>query len=348
MVRDLDVNRLRVLVEVAHARSIAEAARNLSFTPSALSQQISKLETEVGSRLLERHANGISLTPVGALLVEHAERVIGELRDARTAVEAALGTQPQRLALGSFATAAQVLVPAALSALQERHPRAELSLVEIEPPEGYGLVTSGELDVLITHRYPGVPPTPHPGLERRTLLADPLRLVMPAAHPLARLDAGSDVDLDQLGDETWISGAPGIPNRTCLQALALSAGIEPRVAYESADYHVTLALVGSGLGIAIVPQSVIADTERRDVAMHAMRGIRPTREISIVHRRRPTGLVQELTGFLHAAAGRVGRGGLRGGPASTESTPQETSHAHPPAKPATGPTYPSRRASRRP
>src|SRR5262249_9113368 len=156
-----------------------------AFTPSALSQQISKLETELGTRLLERHPNGIILTPVGAVLVEHAERVIGELRQARVAVETAMGTQPQRLALGSFATAAQFLVPAAMAALQRRHPRAELSLVAIEPPEGYGLVSSGDLDVLITHRYPGVPPTPHPGLDRHTLLADPPMLVMPANHRLA-------------------------------------------------------------------------------------------------------------------------------------------------------------------
>lgn len=114
MARELDVNRLRVLMEVAHAASIAEAARNLSFTPSALSQQISKLETELGTRLLERRPTGVTLTPVGAVLVDHAERVIGELRQARAAVDAAMGAQPQRLALGSFATAAQVLVPAAL------------------------------------------------------------------------------------------------------------------------------------------------------------------------------------------------------------------------------------------
>ncbi|MFF8648370.1 LysR substrate-binding domain-containing protein [Streptomyces griseoluteus] len=305
MVRELDVNRLRVLMEVAHAASIAEAARKLSFTPSALSQQISKLETELGTRLLERRPTGVTLTPVGAVLVEHGERVIGELRQARAAIDAAMGVQPQRLALGSFATAAQVLVPAALAALQRRYPRAELSLVDIEPPEGYGLVTSGDLEVLITHRYPGVAPTPHPGLDRQPLLDDPLRLVLPAGHRLAGDAAHGGISLGQLESETWISGAPGIPNRTCLETLARQADVEFHVAYESADYHVILALVGAGLGVALVPGSMLAGADRSRVSVHGLRGLTPAREISIVHRRRPTELVRELTAFLRTAAGAL-------------------------------------------
>ncbi|MYQ46893.1 LysR family transcriptional regulator [Streptomyces sp. SID4985] len=305
MVRELDVNRLRVLVEVAHAGSIAEAARTLAFTPSALSQQIAKLETELGARLLERRPGGVVPTPVGAVLVEHGERVIGELRQARTAVDAALGVQPRHLALGSFATAAQALVPRALAELKSRYPKAELSLVDIEPPDGYGLVTSGDLDVLITHRYPGLPQVPHPGLERRPLLADPLRLVLPSSHQLARDTRREGITLDRLTDETWISGAPGIPNRVCLQHLAHQAQFEPRVAYESADYHVILALVGAGLGIALVPASVLAGADLSRVAVRELRGLTPAREIAVVHRRRPTVLVRELTEYLRTAADAV-------------------------------------------
>ena len=302
MGRELDLNRLRVLMEVAHATSIAEAARHLGFTPSALSQQIAKLETELGTRLLDRRPTGVTLTPIGEVLVDHAERVIGELRQARVAVDAAMGAAPQRLALGSFATAAQTLVPTALAALQRRHPRAQLSLVDIEPPEGYGLVTSGDLDVLITHRYPGVAPTPHPGLNRQPLLDDPLRLVVSAGHRLARGTA-RHVNLARLKNETWISGAPGIPNRTCLDTLANHVGIQPHVAYESADYHVILALVGAGLGIALIPASVLAGADRSHVSVHDLHGPSPAREISILHRRRPPELVRELTAYLHTAAG---------------------------------------------
>lgn len=303
------MNRLRVLMEVAHAASITEAARILSFTPSALSQQISKLESELGVRLLDRGPAGVTPTPVGAVLVEHAERVIGELRQARAAVDAAMRAQPQRLALGSFATAAQTLVPTALAALQRRHPQAELSLLDIEPPGGYGLVTSGDLDVLITHRYPGMPSTPHPGLDRQTLLHDPLRLVLPAGPRPARDGTRHAVRLDRLTGEKWISGAPGIPNRVCLDALAREAGVELRVAYESADYQVVLALVGAGLGVALVPGSVLAGADRSRITVHALHGLTPARQTCLVHRRRPTALVRELTGYLHTAAETMGEPG---------------------------------------
>ena len=83
---ELDAARLRILVEVAHAGSIAEAARRLSFTPSALSQQLAKLEKELDARLLERRATGVLPTAIGAVLVGHGERVLGELREARAAV----------------------------------------------------------------------------------------------------------------------------------------------------------------------------------------------------------------------------------------------------------------------
>ncbi|MBJ7907017.1 hypothetical protein IF655_27410 [Streptomyces sp. DSM 110735] len=110
---------------------------------------------------------------------------------------------------------------------------------------------------------------------------------------------------NRLTDETWISGAPGIPNRVCLQHLAHQAKFEPRVAYESADYHVILALVAAGLGIALVPESVLADTDRSRVAVCALRGLAPVRETAVVHRRRPTVLVRELTAFLRTAADAV-------------------------------------------
>src|SRR3954447_9075232 len=110
----MDVARLQVLVEVAHSGSIAAAARRMSFTPSALSQQLAKLEAEVGCRLVDRGPLGIRLSEAGVLLVEHGERVLGALREAEAALSQRLATQPQHVALGTFATAGTVLVPAAL------------------------------------------------------------------------------------------------------------------------------------------------------------------------------------------------------------------------------------------
>src|SRR5699024_9401989 len=98
----LDAHRLRVLVERAHDGSITAAAERLSFTPPALSQQLTKLEREVGVLLVERGRTGVRLTEAGRVLLEHGERVLGELRDAEAAVRALVGEPPDRLSLGAF------------------------------------------------------------------------------------------------------------------------------------------------------------------------------------------------------------------------------------------------------
>jgi molybdate transport repressor ModE-like protein len=295
----LDVGRLRVLVEVARSGSIAEAARRMSYTPSAVSQQLSKLEAELTTRLVERSGAGIRLTEVGAVLVRHGERVLGELREAEAATAAAMGAEQRRIAIGTFATAGAVLVPAALAELRGRYSAVQLSLLDLEPPDGYGLITSGDLDLLITHRYPGVAAVPAHGLTRQPLLTDPLRLVLPATHPLA-VTAPAKLKLADLDTEHWISGGHGVPNRLCLDTLAARAGFTPRISYETADYSLTLALVRVGIGIALVPAMVLH--EDPGIQVRDLESIRPARQISIVHRKRPAALVTELVSLLRRTA----------------------------------------------
>jgi molybdate transport repressor ModE-like protein len=283
----LDADRVRVLVEVAHAGSIAAAAARMGFTPSALSQQLAKLEREVGAPLIERGRAGTRLTGPGRVLLEHGERVIGELRAAEQAVREAAGAEPQRIAVGAFSTAARTLLPRALAALKEERPGIRTSLVDVEPPEGYGLVAARELDLLVTHRYPGVALPPARGLRRRLLLRDRLRLVLPLAH---RLATAEEIALDDLADEDWISGAPGVPNRICLDSLG-----PLHVAYETRDYEVTLALVEAGLGVSFVPASLLAG---RRVVARDLHGRAPVREVYVVHPPRPSAPVVELLSRL--------------------------------------------------
>jgi DNA-binding transcriptional LysR family regulator len=291
----LDANRLAVLVEVAHAGSIAGAAGRLSLTPSAVSQQLAKLERELGCRLLHREPRGVTLTPIGQLLLVHAETVVGELRVAQQSVQALLGEQPAQMVVGTFASAGEVFVPAALAGFRHQHPAVALRLLDIEPPDGYGLVGSHDLDLLITHRYPGVTLPDPRGLRRRLLTADPLRLVLPAGHPKAR---ARRLTLSRLTDEDWISGGDGVPNRVHLNQLADTAGTRLRVAYETRDYHVTLALIKASLGIALVPASVLWHADRTRLAVRSLHDTTPARDIYLVHHKHPTRLVADMIGEL--------------------------------------------------
>jgi DNA-binding transcriptional LysR family regulator len=287
----LDAQRLMVLAEVAHAGSIASAAQRLDFTPSAVSQQIGKLERDLGCRLLHRHPRGVTLTPAGQVLLSHAEVVIGELRTAEQALRAALNSEPARLAVGTFASAGQSLVPQALAQFRQHHPDVALALLDLEPPDGYGLVRAGDLDLLITHRYPGVPLPDPRGLARQLLMHDPLRLVLPETHPLT---GKPRLTITDVADQEWISGAAGIPNRVCLELAARTAGFQPHIAYETRDYQVTLALIEAGLGISLVPASVLAHARHHGLAIRPLPGTAPARDIYLLHRKRPTALVTDI------------------------------------------------------
>ena len=297
----LDANRLRVLVEIAHAGSIAAAAQRLSFTPPALSQQLTKLEREVGCRLVERGRTGATLTEAGLVLLDHGERVLGQLRDAEAAVRAVAGEPPGRLSLGAFASAGKVLLPATLAAFGSEHPHVRLSLSDVEPPGGYDLVTSGDLDLLITHRYPGAPLPRTGGLHRERILVDPLMVVAPAGHPIA----DRDPSLADLAEEEWICGAPGIHNRVTLDDAAAAAGVRLNVTYETRDYEVALALIEAGVGVALIPRSILGAARGGGWVGRPLRGASLAREIFAVHRGRVTDPVPAMVAILRRTAARA-------------------------------------------
>jgi len=294
----LDAHRLRVLVEIAHAGSITAAAERLSFTPPALSQQLTKLEREVGVLLVERGRTGVRLTEAGRVLLEHGERVLGELRDAEAAVRALVGEPPDRLSLGAFASAGKVLLPRTLAVFGHEHPHVRLSLSDIEPPGGYDLVTSGELDLLVTHRYPGVPLPRDTGLHRERILVDPLLVVAPQGHP----NIDDEPSLADLAEQEWICGAPGIHNRISLDTAAAAIGVQLNVAYETRDYEVALALIEAGVGVALVPRSILGVARRGAWVSRPLRGTHLAREIYVVHRRRPPEPVPAMVAILRRTA----------------------------------------------
>src|SRR5436190_15625116 len=131
----LDVKRLRVLREVAARGSFSGAAESLSFTQSAISQQVAALERETGTRLVERSARGVRLTDAGRALVAHAEAILARIDDAEQELAAIAGLRGGRLRLASFQSAGATLVPHAVAAFHERHPDVELGMVEAEPDD---------------------------------------------------------------------------------------------------------------------------------------------------------------------------------------------------------------------
>jgi DNA-binding transcriptional LysR family regulator len=245
----LDLRRLRVLREVAARGSFAAAAAALSFTQSAVSQQVAALEREAGTRLVERGVRPVRLTDAGRALLAHAEAVLARLDEAEQELGEIARLRRGRLRLASFPTAIATLVPRAVALFNQRHPDVDLTVID---DHGQGLIprlARWELDLALIYEHEALR-EPDVELERTHLLEDPFDLVVPDGHPLA---ARASVALEELAGETWIGGAPDSAYGAIVLHSCRAAGFEPHFAFGSDDYNAVQAFVAVGLGIAILP-----------------------------------------------------------------------------------------------
>jgi DNA-binding transcriptional LysR family regulator len=244
----LDLRRLRLLSELARRGTIADVARSVGYTPSAISQSLLQLEREAGVPLLERDGRRVRLTPAAHGLVAHTERVLAELDAAEAELAAEHQTVRGEVVIGAFPSAAAGLVVPAVVDLSERHPDLSCLVREHEPEDGIPLLRSGELDVLVSETYEGVEPAPAGGLESHPLMSEPLLLVLPREH------AGREpLALESLRDARWIAGLAGTQFAAALERACRSAGFNPRIVHRADDARLVQALVASGIGIGMLP-----------------------------------------------------------------------------------------------
>jgi molybdate transport repressor ModE-like protein len=243
----LDVRRLRLLREVARRGSLTAAADALSYTPSAVSQQIAALEREAGTRLLERRARGVVLTEAGQTLVEHAEVILGRLEAAEQALQALADLERGHLRMASFATAGASVLPRAVDVFRARHPGVEITVGQANPRESVERLRTARLDIALTV---DLEPRPAEGVEVVHLFDDPVQLALHADHPLA---AKPDLRLADLAKDTWIDVPRATSGGQVLTRACTEAGFAPRVAYESDDYTAIQELVGAGVGVSMLP-----------------------------------------------------------------------------------------------
>jgi molybdate transport repressor ModE-like protein len=245
----LNVNRLRILREIAARGSIASAAEALYLSPPAVSQQMSTLEREAGVDLLERAGRGVRLTAAGQRLVEYTDRVLAVLEEAQADIDAVAHGVAGRVHTSAFPTAARALLVPALSRLKTAYPRLQLRMVDLEPEESIPLLRVGELDILLNYWFEMLPTRDEPGMERVPLMSEPMAVALPVSHPRA----AGPVAIADLKDEQWVVGRDGSPFLEVQKRISNEAGFEPRVDFHSNDYQVILAAVEAGLGVALVP-----------------------------------------------------------------------------------------------
>ncbi|MBB5936623.1 LysR family transcriptional regulator [Streptomyces zagrosensis] len=290
----LDVRRLRLLRELALRGTIVAVAEALTFTPSAVSQQLSALEREAGVPLLERTGRRVTLTPAGHRLVRHAEAVLERLEQAAAELIDTRQGLAGPLRIGTFPTAARAIVPAALMALAREHPQLEPMVSEVDPAAVADALRARELEVALVHDYDFVPARVEPGLSTEPLCTEAMYLASPNAphsshaphgpHGPHGLTDASDATYAPAAapyapaaaphpptaaerpgpgiaawrDAPWITATPGTLCHTMTIRACQAAGFTPRVRHQVDEFATVLALVAAGQGVALVPQLGLA------------------------------------------------------------------------------------------
>src|SRR5918912_4358420 len=250
----LDVRRLRVLREVAARGSFSAAAESLSFTQSAVSQQVAALERECGTKLVERGPRGIRLTDAGRALVQHADAIIARLDDAEEELAAIAGLRGGRLRIAAFQSAGATLVPRALGEFHDRFPAVELVVTQAEANEAREALAAGDIDLAVLMDFEDTPLLA-PELDLTLLLHDPYDAVLPREHPLAGRES---IDIAELADESWIVPPAGIGCREGIFGACRLSGYEPRQVIGTDENEQLQAFVDAGLGVAVFPRLALA------------------------------------------------------------------------------------------
>jgi DNA-binding transcriptional LysR family regulator len=273
----LNVGRLRILIEVAKRGSFSGAADALSYTQSAVSQQIATLEAETGMTMLERHARGVRLTGAGEVLVEHAKGILARLETAETELAEIAGLRAGRLRMASFPTAGATLMPLAIATFRASHPGVELTLSEGEPEEIAPRVEAGELDLALLFEFagPSDPGAPIERLARVELLEDPMYLALPSRHPLS---SSKTLKLADLHHQAWVQTSRHSLCAKHVVRCCHAAGFEPNVAFESDDYQTVQGLVAAGVGVALIPELALS-VVREDISIRALSPGPPVRRV---------------------------------------------------------------------
>ncbi|HEX4732980.1 MAG TPA: LysR family transcriptional regulator [Thermoleophilaceae bacterium] len=273
----MEVRQLRYLVAVAEELSFTRAAAREHVAQPALSQQIKRLEEQVGLPLVERTTRSVALTEAGELLVARARRVLGELDAATAELEALSGVYVGHVYVGVLHTMGPVDVSLVLALFRERHPGVELTVREQSSVELAEMVRDDELDLAFLSVTEAVERV---GLGVHQLVSEELVVVLPPAHSLA---ARSVVRMADLAGEEFISYREGARLRELLESAGRSVGFSPRVTLESNESGRIRRLVHRGLGVAILPRS---DAEREGAEVAVCDLVEPslTRDITLAWR----------------------------------------------------------------
>lgn len=298
---------LRAVEALAAHGSITAAAAAMGYTPSAVSQQINRLERDLHQTLVDRQGRRATLTVAGQILAKSAGRIVLELDSMQAELQAEADTVTGALTVAAFPTAARGIIPVAMGALTRQWPELELRVLEVSSHRAVDLVAGGSADLAVVHDWLGVPMDLPDGVSAEFLVDDISDVLVHADHPAA---ATESVRLDQLQNQPWLYEPGSVAHDFLLHAFRDSP-TPLRWGHIISEYATQIAMVGAGLGVALVPRMgrgpLPATVRALSVASPPVRHVHAVWRISSVARPAVLAALAELRRCGEHGAGAHGR-----------------------------------------
>ncbi len=307
----IELKQLQMLEAISQHGTISGAAKALGYSQPAISQHMATIERMLETPVLVRSRSGVHLTEAGRVLVDAAGPILAQVGQLMSEVSAIAGLRAGKVRVSCFPSAASVLLPGAFAQVREQHPGLSFVLAERDPVGGLEMLRHGQCDIAIIFDYvtPGVvAPTNRlellPNETAFTLLEEEIMVALPPDHPRAE---DRWVGIEALAGEQWIAGCPDC--RTHLIDACEMAGYHPDITFETDDYLAMQGLVGAGLGIALIPEVVLAAARHQyPIALRPTHPVstRVIRAVTTEAMLRVPGILPTLDALQAAAVQRIG------------------------------------------
>lgn len=277
----MELRQLQYALQIAAEKNFSRAAEKLHIAQPSLSQQLSKLEKELGVLLFQRSTNSVELTHAGAAFMEKAQAILDMVGQLQKEMEDISQMKKGRLVIGCLPITGSYLLPRVLPVFQERYPNIEVALVEETSATLEQLASVGRTDISLLTL-----PIGEASLKYETLLEEEIVLAVPPHHHLAmeRSKEPQPITFSRLADEPFIVLKKGQGFRQIAVELCRANGFEPRIVFESSNIETVQSLVAAGMGIAFVPHMIAMGHGTPFRPVHLPLEGRPFRTLVVAYR----------------------------------------------------------------
>lgn len=278
----MELRQLQYALQIAAERNFSRAADKLHIAQPSLSQQLAKLEKELGVLLFQRNTSSVELTHAGVKFVEQAQIIIDAVELLRQEMSDISQLRTGRVVVGSMPITGAHLLPHVLPVFKEKYPEVDINLLEDSSMNLEKLTANGQTDLSLLSL-----PLEIPALTYEILGEERIDLAVPPGHPLAlRASTGQRTSLEELKDESFIVLKEGQGFRKMTMELCLNSGFEPRIVFESNNMETVQSLVATGMGVTLVPHFIARAPRSEFVPVYLpLAEPVPTRTLVIAYRR---------------------------------------------------------------